>query len=505
MKRNNNGLTVALRFPRKQVALSLFLILSMLLVLLVMTVGPADAQENKARITITDLADVDDDFHLMGEFQGMVRSANGSHCPVGLQVVALGDGEFSGMHYECGLPGTGWNKEDRTELTGKRDGDMLILEGDGVRYEVTKEGATSTDEAGLSAGTLKKVHRVSPTMGMRAPANAYTLFDGTDTNVFKDGKMTDDGLLIEGTELIPRFRDFTLHAEYRLPYMPFARGQARSNSGFYLQSSYEVQVLDSFGLEGIENECGALYRYKRPDQNMCLPPLQWQTYDLTFRSPRFDSDGNKIQNARITVLHNGVAVHDDFEIERKTGAGKKETPVLHPIKFQDHSNPVRFRNMWLIDLEHPVPVHATATACPIVCEPVMASFPVPPPPAMAEAVATPATTVPATPVPLGVSAVATQGDHDHVHNDHDHANDNHDHHGEAEHVHDDSDHHDADHHDAADHEDHGEQDHGEQAAEAEHGDEPADGDSQVTNEDSQPSASDSVVEPLPVPTPAPDV
>lgn len=309
------------------------------------------ADENQQRLAITSLDEVDDDFRYMGEYQGQVHAADGSQSKIGLQVVALGDGQFSGMHYASGLPGTGWNRLDRKQLGGSRAGALLTLEGDGVRVEITGDGhAMVLDESGAVMGEIPKVQRQSPTLGMPAPPNALTLFDGMHTNAFKNGKMTEDGLLAEGTELLSTYRDFTLHAEYRLPYMPYARGQGRANSGFYLQSSYEVQVLDSFGLEGIENECGALYRYKRPDQNMCLPPLQWQTYDLTFRSPRFDRCGNKIQNARITVLHNGVAVHDDFEIERKTGAGQPEADILRPIKLQDHSNPVRFRNIWLIDL-----------------------------------------------------------------------------------------------------------------------------------------------------------
>ena len=316
-------------------------------------VNAQEEMEEKARMTITNLRDVDDDYGYMGEYHGVVASAQGNR-NVGLQIVSLGDGEFRGMFYTGGLPGTGWNKTDREVLKGARSGDLLELEGETIRVEMVNSSPTIYDADGKIVGSLKKVKRVSPTMGMLAPANALTLFDGVHTNAFKNGKMTKDGLLKEGTELLSTYRDFTLHAEFRLPYMPHARGQGRSNSGFYLLSSYEVQVLDSFGLEGIENECGALYRYKRPDQNMCLPPLQWQTYDMTFRSPRFDVAGNKIQNARLTVLHNGVPVHSNFEVERKTGAGQKESSKPRPIKFQDHSNPVRFRNVWLIDLENPI-------------------------------------------------------------------------------------------------------------------------------------------------------
>ena len=293
---------------------------------------------------------MDDDFKYAGEYEGYVENDNGQ-AQLGIQVVALGGSEFGGMSYVGGLPGTGWDRQNRRPLSGKREGALLTLSDESHRYELVNDSITAFDQGGAIVGELEPVIRRSATLGMPAPPNAYTLFDGDNTRQFKNGKMTDEGLLIEGTELISKFRDFTMHVEYRLPYMPYARGQGRSNSGVYLQSSYEVQVLDSFGLEGVENECGALYRYRRPDLNMCLPPLQWQTYDITFRSPRFDSVGTKIRNARITVLHNGVAVHDDFEVERKTGAGKPEQDILRPIKLQDHSNPVRFRNIWLIDLD----------------------------------------------------------------------------------------------------------------------------------------------------------
>ena len=126
------------------------------------------------------------------------------------------------------------------------------------------------------------------------------------------------------------------------------RGQARGNSGVYIQQRYEVQILDSFGLEGVENECGGLYTQTRPDLNMCLPPLAWQTYDIWFTPPQFDDDGKKTANARITALHNGYLIHHHREITAKTGGGKAEGPQPLPINLQDHGNPVMFRNIWIV-------------------------------------------------------------------------------------------------------------------------------------------------------------
>jgi hypothetical protein len=82
---------------------------------------------------------------------------------------------------------------------------------------------------------------------------------------------------------------------------------------------------------------------------MCLPALQWQTYDIRFTAPRWTADGTKLRNARITVWHNGVKTQDDVELENKTGAGQEEAPSLLPIRFQDHNDPVRFRNIWIVD------------------------------------------------------------------------------------------------------------------------------------------------------------
>lgn len=308
------------------------------------------AEKGKA---ITSLADVDQDFHVQGEYLGSISD---EHCrcrAVGIQVVAMGNGEFTAVEYEDGLPGYGWRIDGgRAKYAGKRDGDKVVLTGDKKQLEIASGRLTiKTVGEYRTVGRADHVERESGTMGACPPCGAVVLFDGTDTDRFKAGKMTDDGLLMEGTETAIGYGDMRLHLEFRLPYMPTARGQGRANSGVYVQGRYEVQVLDSFGLEGAFNECGALYREKKPDLNMCLPPLSWQTYDIWFRGPRFGEDGKKTEHARFTVWLNGVPVQSDIEMPSGTGAGKSvgEGADARPMKLQNHGNPVRFRNIWLVE------------------------------------------------------------------------------------------------------------------------------------------------------------
>lgn len=298
----------------------------------------------------TDLSQVDGDFAFQGEYAGAIRFQNASVEEVGLQVVALGKGQFSAILYQGGLPGAGWNREVTVKFQGSSSGGRVTFAKFPTRITVDGSSAVVSDDSfSLVQGHLGKTVRQSPTMGAAAPYGATVLFNGTGTEHFEEGRMTDDGLLIEGTQLKKAYRNFSLHLEFRLPYMPQATNQGRGNSGVYLQSRYEVQILDSFGLEPVHNSCGALYKLKIADLNMSLPPLTWQTYDIDFTAAKFDDKAEKTQNARLTVRHNGVVIHNDVEIERKTGAGKPEGPNPLPIKLQDHRNPVRFRNIWIID------------------------------------------------------------------------------------------------------------------------------------------------------------
>lgn len=309
----------------------------------------------------TEVPTDDADYPFQGEYLGSALNDWNQCESVGLQVVAMGDATFSAVEYHGGLPGYGWPVGGkRSKFQGTREGSTLTLTGEHQQITIQNGHATITSVGDYSRqiGTAGFVTRQSATLGACRPCNAIALFDGTSTELLKNGQMTDDGLLKEGTETRDAYGDFRLHLEFRLPYMPHAKGQARSNSGIYVQSRYEVQILDSFGLDGEFNECGALYREVKPNLNMCLPPLSWQTYDIWFRGPRFDSEGKKVQNANFTVWLNGVPVHENLDLATPTGGGKRvgEGPNALPTKIQNHSNPVRFRNIWLVN-------HGTPSAC----------------------------------------------------------------------------------------------------------------------------------------------
>jgi hypothetical protein len=148
-----------------------------------------------------------------------------------------------------------------------------------------------------------------------------------------------------------KFKDFQLHVEFKVPYMPEAHGQERGNSGIGLLATYEIQVLDSYGFKDPgSGDCGAVYSQSAPLLNACKPPLTWQTYDISFRAARFDADGKVVQKPRVTVLQNGLCVQNGQEINGGTGIGPRADAKEGPIVLQFHNNTVQFRNVWIVPL-----------------------------------------------------------------------------------------------------------------------------------------------------------
>ncbi len=288
-------------------------------------------------------------FALTGEFVGVVKANDRNSELLGLQIRAISDDQFDAVAFLGGLPGQKNHQPEPIRMIGKRSGEFVVLSGGPWAVMVEKDSCRLVDLEGNKVGKLKRINRKSPTLYANPPEGATVLFDGTTTEQFVNAEMTDDGLLMQGADVKPMFQDFNLHIEFRLPYMPHADGQKRGNSGLYLQSRYECQVLDSFAQTPAIDGCGALYKFKAPDLNMCFPPLVWQTYDVQFTAPRWAADGTKIRDAHVTSWVNGTKVQDDVALANKTGAGKPEGPLLSPMKFQDHGDPVRFRNVWVVD------------------------------------------------------------------------------------------------------------------------------------------------------------
>lgn len=290
------------------------------------------------------------DFQIQGEYVG---KAHGGEMKIGLQVIARGDGKFEGVAYPGGLPGAGWEGEQKIPVKGETiDGVTTLTSAMGTAEIKDGSMAIAYDNDNNKVAELRKVTRKSPTLGKKPPKGAMVLFDGKSAKNFEKGKLIKGGMLKEGMWTKAKFGSFKLHMEFMLSFMPYAKGQQRSNSGCYMQGRYETQILDSFGLTGENNECGGIYEIAKPKVNMCLPPLSWQTYDVEFHAAQFDASGKKTKNARMTVMHNGVKIHDNQDLPRSTRASRlKEGPEDGPLYIQNHGNPLRFRNIWVEKIE----------------------------------------------------------------------------------------------------------------------------------------------------------
>jgi len=307
------------------------------------------------------------DFKMQGEYAGT---------GYGAQVIALGGGKFQSVFYKGGLPGAGWDGSARTTLDGAKDGSTVVFapaKGTkkymGAKPEefsaldkpvpqpkgsFTIAGKTMEGNLAGSSILLKKTMRKSPTLGAKPPQGAKVLlayepgkapsiegWSNKNWSARPDGSMMvdhPDKIQTGMTASAVKFgeKSYHIHLEFRTSFMPEARSQGRSNSGVFPPTGREVQVLDSFGLEGKPNECGGIYKDHPVMVNMCLPPLSWQTYDIHYTSPA-DAGGKGFYH----VIHNGVVIQTKVELPAAKKAGS--------LQMQDHLNNVFYRNIWVLE------------------------------------------------------------------------------------------------------------------------------------------------------------
>ncbi len=288
----------------------------------------------------------DPDFAIQGEYLGQGHWPGEGKTRIGAQVIALGEGQFRAVLFQGGLPGDGWKRGDnQATMEGRRKDLAAQMGGNEFSNGLIADGKfTVTGAKGRRSFELKRTERKSPTLEAKPPKGAVVLFDGKNADQFNDGRMTDMKTLEPGCTARKEHKMARLHLEFRLSWKPAARGQKRSNSGVYIGGIPEIQVLDSFGLEGRNNECGGFYGRREPDVNMCFPPLTWQTYDVEFTEPKHDEQGRSTEKILVTVRHNGVVIHEGYDTRGRDTLARR----LH---FQGHGNRVQYRNIWLVETQ----------------------------------------------------------------------------------------------------------------------------------------------------------
>jgi hypothetical protein len=274
-----------------------------------------------------------------------------------------GDGKYAGV-LEADVGGqlipfpVNWKAAsiDKPEFTGKFN---LGAERGGeaeYKYSIVDgklKGTVENEQVKVSM-TLERVAKKPPTLGAKAPAGAVVLFDGKNLDAFeKVGGGPAGWTIVDGAMQVKagagniiskeKFGNHKLHVEFRTPYMPKMIDQARGNSGVYVTGKVEVQVLDTFGEEKPrDNGAGGIYSVAVPRVNACLPPGEWQTYDITYHL----GEGDK--PAEITVVYNGSVIHDKVKVKEATKGGiDGSVTEAGGLLLQDHGNLVEFKNIWV--------------------------------------------------------------------------------------------------------------------------------------------------------------
>jgi hypothetical protein len=310
---------------------------------------------------------------VQGLYEGTRTDSSGSH-KFEARVVALGKGAYKVFIREIRETRetrvTRISREvdsaavAKSELVGKTDGEAVTFTGksNAGDWAASYANGAITGTCGKDGKIkMKRVVRVSATMGAKPPAGAVVLIDGKNFSEVvakpgKDGKAPEWKVAADGGVMVAKGGinskrsfdgSFKMHVEFKNPLMPEAQGQGRANSGCFMPNGDEVQVLDSFGMTTYKGGgCGGIYKYKDPDafdefSLASTPPGQWQTYDIEYIVET--KDGKPTGKPVITVLHNGIKIHDKFQLQK---AAKGE-----PFQFQDHGNPVQYRNIWVLPIK----------------------------------------------------------------------------------------------------------------------------------------------------------
>jgi len=298
----------------------------------------------------------------MAEYAGFWNARNGAKGRLTIQVRPLSNNHYDGfvLFNRVKTPVTAIKLEPATEENGaikfsgntvlQPEGDLLAKAEIACELRDGKITGVFNGEFGEGTFDASRHERTSPSLGAKPPKHAIVLTEPGNSNSWQNltWRLNRDGVLRAGKGNIlarEKLGNFRLHVEFRTPYMPIEQGQARGNSGVYLQGKYEVQVLDSFGVFPLQdNDCGGIYKVKAPAGTASLPPMQWQSYDITY------IEGTAARPPRITVEHNGVKIIDRVEVpaalvEKGTGGGDANAGFL---MLQDHGNPVEFRNIWAL-------------------------------------------------------------------------------------------------------------------------------------------------------------
>jgi hypothetical protein len=330
----------------------------------VITTGMASGQAK--RPAPIDPTKKDEDFAVQGEYVGVIME-DGKAQKYGVRVgITEKAGEFKAIAYRGGLPGDGWDKKF-SEPKNKR-----LIEWSGQ----TRDGLTSfpkflrgsaslsngilaVTSGGEKVGELKRIVRKSPTLGAKPPAGAIVLFDGSNLEHFVTprSKMTDDRLLMVGARTKQNFTNFVLHVEFRAPYL-----RSPGHSAIFLQNSYHLAMAGrSFGFGTCSDlGCGGIRWVRAPDENMCFPPLTWQTFDVDFTAARFDRESKIVRKPIVTIRQNGVLIHDHVELPEmppfyRGGGTDPLSSQGGPLQFQSHADDRHYvyRNIWILEKKQP--------------------------------------------------------------------------------------------------------------------------------------------------------